>query len=94
MTSFGRFFMSVPMILARDYASCHAARSALVKLAANNVQTLRWPAKRLDLNPIDKLLQGTYTAPVTKSQGAHARYSLGTSRCMRLFHNGIFIETF
>ena len=75
---------NIGMILARDYASCHAARSTLVKLAANNVQTLRWPAKRLDLNPIDKLLQGTYTAPVTKSQGAHARYSLGTSRCVRL----------
>jgi len=44
------------MMLARDYASCHAARSTLVMLVANNVQTLRLPAKSLDLNPIDHLL--------------------------------------
>ena len=40
------------MMLARDYVSCHAARSTLVMIVANNVQKLRWPAKRLDLNPI------------------------------------------
>jgi len=45
------------MVLARDYASCHAARITLVKRVANKVQTLRWPAKSLDLiNPIDYLL--------------------------------------
>ena len=44
------------MMLARDYASCHADRSTLVMLVANNVQTLRLPAKSLDLNPIDHLL--------------------------------------
>jgi len=32
------------MMLARDYASCHVARSTLVMLVTNNVQTLRWPA--------------------------------------------------
>ena len=44
------------MMLARDYASCHATRSTLVMLVANKVQKLRWPAKSLDLNPIDHLL--------------------------------------
>ena len=44
------------MMLARDYASCHAARSTLVMSVANNMQTLRWPAKGLDLNPSDHLL--------------------------------------
>ena len=43
-------------MLARDYASCHAARSTLVMLVTNNVHKLRWPAKSLDLNPIDHLL--------------------------------------
>ena len=42
------------MMLTRDYASCHAARSTLVMLLANNVQKLRWPAKCLDLNPIER----------------------------------------
>ena len=40
----------------RDYASCLAARSTLVMIVANNVQKLRWPAKSLDLNHIDHLL--------------------------------------
>ena len=44
------------MMLAQDYASCHADRSTLVMSIANNVQTLKWPAKSLDLNPIDHLL--------------------------------------
>jgi len=44
------------MMVARDFASCHAARSTLVMIVANNVQKLRWPAKTLDLNPIDHLL--------------------------------------
>ena len=42
------------MMLTRNYASCHAARSTLVMLLANNVQKLRWPAKSLDLNPIER----------------------------------------
>ena len=42
------------MMLARDYASCHAARNTLVMLEANNVQTFRWPAN--SFNPIDHLL--------------------------------------
>ena len=33
------------MMLARDYASCHAARSTLVMLLANNVHKFRLPAK-------------------------------------------------
>ena len=41
------------IMLARDYASCHVARSTLVMLVANNVQTLRWPAQSLDLDPLD-----------------------------------------
>ena len=44
------------MMLARDYASCHAARSTLAMSVANNMHTLRWPAKGLDLNPSDHLL--------------------------------------
>jgi len=44
------------MMLARDYASCHAARSTLVMLVDHNVQKLRRPSKSLDLNPIDHLL--------------------------------------
>jgi len=34
-----------------ENTSCHVARSTLVMLVANNVQTLRWPAISLDLNP-------------------------------------------
>ena len=44
------------MMLARDYVSCNAAKSTLVMLVTNNVPKLRWPAKSLDLNPIDHLL--------------------------------------
>ena len=44
------------MMLARDYALCHADRSTLVMSVANNVQKLRWSVKSLDLNPIDHLL--------------------------------------
>ena len=43
------------MMLARDYASCHAAISTLVMIVANNVHKLRWPAKSLILNHIDLL---------------------------------------
>ena len=43
------------MMLARDYASCHAARSTLVMRVVNNVHKLRWPSNSLDLNPIDHL---------------------------------------
>ena len=44
------------MMLARDYALCHVARSTLVMLEADNVHRFRWPAKSLDLNPIDHLV--------------------------------------
>ena len=63
-------------MLARDYASCHATRSTLVILVANNVKTLRCPAfksYRPLVGPIET--QGSCTAAATKSQGAHACYS-------------------
>ena len=41
------------MLLARDYASCHAARSKLVMIVENNVHKFRWSAKSLNLNPTD-----------------------------------------
>ena len=44
------------MMLAWDYASCQAARITLVMLVANNVQIFRWPAKILNINHIDHLL--------------------------------------
>ena len=44
------------MMLARDYTSCHVARNTLVMLVENSVQKLRWPAKRLDLNTNDHLV--------------------------------------
>ena len=44
------------MMLAQDYASCHAARNTQVMLVANKVQQLRWPAKSLDLNSNEHLL--------------------------------------
>jgi len=37
-------------------ASCHAVRSTIEMLVANNMQQFRWPAKSLDLNFIDRLL--------------------------------------
>ena len=45
------------MMLARDYAPCHAAISTIVMGLANNVQKLTRPAKSLDLNPIDHMLK-------------------------------------
>ena len=47
---------NIGMMLARDYALCHADRSTLVIIVANNVHILRWPAKSLYLNPIDHWL--------------------------------------
>ena len=44
------------MILARDYALCHADKSTLVMRVTKTVQNLRWPAKSLDLYHIDHLL--------------------------------------
>ena len=41
------------MLLVRDYASCHAARSKLVIIVENNVHKFRWSAKSLNLNPTD-----------------------------------------
>ena len=45
---------SLSMMLARDYPSCHATKSTLVILVANNVHTLRWHVTHV--NPIDHLL--------------------------------------
>ena len=42
------------MMLAWDYASHHEVRSPLA--SSKQCTKLRWPAKRLDLNPIDHLL--------------------------------------
>ena len=68
------------MMLDRDYASCHAARSTLVMHVANNVYNLRWPAKKSGfkshrplVGPIET--QGSCTAAETKSPAAHACYS-------------------
>ena len=71
------------MMLARDYASCHVARSTVTfnvcsKQRAKNSDGLQ---KVLNLNPIDHLLvgpikaQGSCTFAATKSRGAHACYS-------------------
>ena len=48
--------VNLDMMFGRDYASCHAARYTLIMIVANNIHKLRWPAKSLDLNPIDHLL--------------------------------------
>ena len=65
------------MMLARDYTSCYTARSTPVMIVSNNVQTLRWPAKSLDLNPLIGPIetQGSCTVAATKSQGASPCYS-------------------
>ena len=62
------------MMLARDYVSCHGARSTLVMIVGKQ------RAKRLDLNPIRPLVrpletQGSCTTAATKSQGTEACYS-------------------
>ena len=44
------------MMLARDYASCIVARSTLVMCVGNKLRKLKWPAKSMDLNHIDHLL--------------------------------------
>ena len=58
MTSLGLLHIcaNLVMMLARDYTPCHAARNTLVVCVANNVQKLIWPAKALELNCIDHLL--------------------------------------
>ena len=64
------------MMLARDYASCHSARSTLVLLLANNMQKRRksgFKSYRPFVGPIET--QVSCTATATKSQGAHACYS-------------------
>ena len=101
MTLFGLIFFfiyraNLGIMLARDYAYCHMARSTIVILVANNVQKLRRPAKSLNFKSYQPLvgpteMQGSCTAAATKSQGAHACYS---SDGKRSFHNSIFIETF
>ena len=48
------------MVLTRDYTSYHGARSilesTLVMTIAINLEKCRWPAKGLNLNPTDHLL--------------------------------------
>ena len=51
-----RIHANLGMMLTREYASCHAARSTLVMFEGNNVHKIRWPANSLDLNPIADLL--------------------------------------
>ena len=68
------------MKLARDYASCHVARSTLVMMVANNVQTTQMACKKSGFKSYRPLVgpietQGSCTAAATKSQGAHACYS-------------------
>ena len=67
------------MMLTRDYVSCHADRNTRVIFVANNVQKLMackksgFKSYRPLIGPIET--QCSCTAAVTKSQGAHARYS-------------------
>jgi len=68
------------MKLARDYASCHVARSTLVMMVSNNVQTTQMACKKSGFKSYRPLVgpietQGSCTAAATKSQGAHACYS-------------------
>ena len=64
------------MMLVRDQALCHAARSTIVMFVANNVQNLRWSGlksyRRL-VGPIET--QGSCTAAATKYQGTQVCYS-------------------
>jgi len=65
-------------------------------LVANNVQKFRWPAKSLNLNPIDHLLD--LLKRKVRAQPLHLNIS-GSSRvlfirCVRSFHNSTFIDTF
>ena len=43
-------------MLTRDYALCHAARSTIVMVVANNVQNADGLQKGRELNPSDHLL--------------------------------------
>ena len=63
------------MMLARDYASCHAARSTLVMRVANNVHKLRWPSNSLDL--LDLLKNKVHTQLLQLN--LHAWYSWDVS---------------
>ena len=68
------------MMLARDYASCHATRSILVMLVAKNVHTLRWPENSLNLNPIDHLLD------LLKRRVRTLRLQLNLRKLTRVIH--------
>ena len=50
-----RSVLLLGMMLARDYALCHAVRSTLVMLKANNVR-IQMICKNPNFNPIDHLL--------------------------------------
>ena len=82
------------MMLARTYASCHAARSTLVMFVTNNMQKLRWPAKSLDLNPthhlLDLLKRKVRVQPMQANSKEVTRiiHQMGVA-----IHNSIFIDT-
>ena len=66
------------MMLARDYASCHAATRTLVMIVANNVQQLV-DCKKYGFKSYRPLVgpnetQATCIAATTKSRGAHTCY--------------------
>ena len=84
------------LMLARDYASCHAARSTLIMRVANIVHKLRWPANSLDLNPIADVLD--LLKRKVRAQSLQL-YSSGSQRvlfirCQRSFRNSIFKDVF
>ena len=78
------------MMLARDYASCQTVRSILLLFVENIVQQHRWPAKSLDINPIDHLLDLLKHKVRAQPLGSSRVLFI---RCMRPFHNSIFIDT-
>ena len=84
------------MILARDYALCHADKSTLVMRVTKTVQNLRWPTKSLDLNPIDHLLdllqRKVHTQPLQLNLRELTR--IIRQMCAAIPQQYIFIDTF
>jgi len=68
------------MMLARDYASCHVARNTQAMRVAKNVHNLRWPAKRLEFNPINHLLD------LLKRKGRAQPLQLNLWELIRVIH--------
>ena len=67
------------MMLARDYAQCHAAKSTLVTRVANNVHKLRCLAKKSGFKSYRPLI-----GPI-ETQGAHP-LQLNLRQLMRVIH--------